>query len=192
VAYEDLTGQWDYRSLPDNVVLADDVLIERRDSFRRYRSTQRPGLVLAEGVRVYTWSEFSIEPEGQVTVGRDSLLVGATIMCAERITIGSGVVVSYNVTIADCDFHPIDPELRMADAIANAPGGDPTLRPPLETDPVVIGDGAWLGVGSIILKGVHVGEGARVAAGTVLTISVPAGAVVAGNPAQIVKGGRRG
>ncbi|MEY2449869.1 MAG: hypothetical protein QOH79_3345 [Acidimicrobiaceae bacterium] len=186
MTYEDLTGQWDYRTLPNNVVLADDVLIERRDSFRRYRSEQRPGLTLAEGVRVYTWTEFSIEPEGQVTVGRESLLVGATIMCAERITIGSGVVISYNVTIADCDFHPIDPEQRMADAIANAPGGDPTRRPLLETDPVVIGDGAWLGVGSIVLKGVHIGDGARVAAGSVLATSVPAGASVAGNPARIV------
>jgi acetyltransferase-like isoleucine patch superfamily enzyme len=188
VAYEELTGDWDYGVLPANVLLGDDVLIERRDSFRRYRSEQHPGLVLADGVRVYTWTEFSIEPGGQMTVGRNSLLVGATIMCAERITIGSCVVVSYNVTIADCDFHPRDPALRMADAVANAPGGDLSQRPPLETDPVEIDDGAWIGVGSIVLKGVHIGAGARVEPGTVVTRSVPPGGRVAGNPAQLLDG----
>ena len=186
MAYEELTGNWDHGSLPDNVVIGEDVLIERRDSFRRYRSEQRPGLVLGDGVRVYTWTEFSIEPTGQMTVGPDSLLVGATIMCAERITIGSGVVVSYNVTIADCDFHPRDPELRIADAIANAPDGDRRARPPLETEPVEIGDGAWIGIGAILLKGVQVGAGARVDPGAVVTRSVPPGARVAGNPAQVV------
>ena len=186
MAYEELTGNWDHGTLPGNVVVGDDVLIERRDSFRRYRSEQEPGLVLADSVRVYTWTEFSIEPSGQVTVGPGSLLVGATIMCAERITIGSGVVISYNVTIADCDFHPRDPKLRIADAIANAPGGDLRMRPPLETDPVEIGDGAWIGIGAIVLKGVQVGAGARVDPGTVVTRSVPAGGRVSGNPGQVL------
>jgi acetyltransferase-like isoleucine patch superfamily enzyme len=185
VAFEELTGNWDHGTLPDNVVLGDDVLIERRDSFRRYRSERQPGLVLDDGVRVYTWTEFSIEPAGQVFVGRDSLLVGATIMCAERITIGSSVVVSYNVTIADCDYHPRDPDLRMADAVANAPGGDLRSRPPLETEPVEIGDGARIGIGAILLKGVRIGAGARIDPGAVVTRSVPPGARAGGNPAQV-------
>jgi acetyltransferase-like isoleucine patch superfamily enzyme len=185
MTFDDLTGSWDYSSLPANVILGRDVLIERRDSFRRYRSTLSTGLRLGDGVRVYTWTEFSIEPGGYVDVGPRSLLVGAIIMCAEQVSIGSDVTISYNVTIADCDFHPLDPGLRMVDAVANAPDGDKSKRPPLVTQPVVIEDGAWIGIGAIILKGVTIGAGARVAPGSVLSSDVPPGTTVAGSPAAV-------
>jgi acetyltransferase-like isoleucine patch superfamily enzyme len=113
------------------------------------------------------------------------LLVGAVFMCAEHISIGERVVVSYHVTIADSDFHPIDPEARRLDAIANAPGGERSLRPRVESHPVVIEDDVWIGVGAIILKGVRIGRGARVMPGSVVTRDVPAGATVAGNPARL-------
>jgi acetyltransferase-like isoleucine patch superfamily enzyme len=118
-------------------------------------------------------------------VGDDSVLVGAVFMCQERITVGRAVVVSYGVTIADSDFHPRDPELRRRDAEASAPGGDPAQRPAIEAQPVEIGDGAWIGIGAIILKGVRIGPGARVGAGAVVARDVPAGGVAEGNPARI-------
>jgi acetyltransferase-like isoleucine patch superfamily enzyme len=90
------------------------------------------------------------------------------------------------LAVADCDFHPLDPALRREDAIACAPEGDRSLRPRLDTAPVAIGDGASVGIGAIVLKGVRIGPGARVAAGSVVTRDVPAGAAVAGNPAAIV------
>src|SRR5205814_9088328 len=102
-------------------------------------------------VRVYTWTTFNIEPTGLLEVGDDSVLVGAIFMCAEHIFVGRRVVVSYNVTIADSDFHPIEPSLRKQDAIANAPAGDRSQRPPLVTRPVTIGDDVWIGIGAIIL-----------------------------------------
>jgi acetyltransferase-like isoleucine patch superfamily enzyme len=106
-------------------------------------------------------------------------------MCSDRITLGKRVVVSYHVTIADSDFHPRDPEARRLDAIANAPGGDRSQRPPVLSSPVVIDDDVWIGIGAIVLKGVHVGQGAKILAGAVVTRDVPAGAVVSGNPARI-------
>jgi len=108
-------------------------------------------------------------------------------MCAERIRIGKRVIVSYNVTIADCDFHPRDPDVRKADAMANAPQGDRSRRPVLEARPVVIEDDVWVGIGAILLKGVHIGRGARIGPGAVVTRSVLAEGAVLGNPARAVE-----
>jgi acetyltransferase-like isoleucine patch superfamily enzyme len=98
------------------------------------------------------------------------------------------VIVSYNVTIADSDFHPRDPELRKLDAMANAPQGDRSQRPAVIAKPVVIEDDTWVGIGAIVLKGVRIGRGARIGAGAVVTSDVPPGATFAGNPARLIEG----
>jgi acetyltransferase-like isoleucine patch superfamily enzyme len=186
----ELMGTWDYCTLPPNVAVGQGCWLERRTSFDRFRSTRFPGLVLGDRVKVYTWTTFNVEPSGRVAIGADTILAGAVFMCAGDITLGERVVVSYNVTITDCDFHPIDPDERLRDAIANAPQGDRTRRPPLVSRPVVIGDDVEIGIGAIILKGVTIGHGARIGAGAVVTSDVLAGAMVVGNPARAVE--RRG
>jgi acetyltransferase-like isoleucine patch superfamily enzyme len=183
-----VTGEWDYGTLPSNVVLGRDCWIERPQVFERFRSERRPGAILGDRVRAYGWTVFNVEASGCVEVGADCVLVGAVFMCAERIRLGAGVVVSYGVTIADSDFHPRDPEARRRDAEANAPAADPAARPALETSPVEIGDGAFVGIGAIVLKGVTIGPHARVAAGAVVARDVPAGALAEGNPARATPG----
>lgn len=182
----DLTGDWDYRTAPANIQFGEGCWIERKQSLAKFRSTRQPGLVLGRNVRVYTWTEFNLEPTARLTVGDNSILVGAIFMCAKEIILGRHVIISYNVTIADCDFHPLDPDDRKRDAIANAPYGDRSLRPKLIAEPVVIEDDVCIGVGAIILKGIRVGQGARIGAGSVLTRSIPPNANVQGNPARII------
>jgi acetyltransferase-like isoleucine patch superfamily enzyme len=183
----EFTGEWDYSTLPRNVQLGEGCFIERKESFARFRTKRQPGLVLGLRVRIYTWTAFSLEEDALVEIGDETILVGAVLMCAQRITIGRRVIVSYNVTIADSDFHPVDPEARKLDAIANAPFGDRSHRPQFQSRPVIIGDDARIGIGAIILKGVVIGHGARVGAGAVVTREVPPGATVVGNPARIVE-----
>jgi acetyltransferase-like isoleucine patch superfamily enzyme len=185
--FDTLDGTWNYAELAPNIRVGKDCFLERKDSFERFRSVQNPALVLGERVQVYTWTTFNVEPSGTLEIGDDSILVGAVFMCAGSITIGKRVVISYNVTIADSDFHPRDPELRKLDAIANAPYGDRSRRPPLVSDPVTIEDDVWVGIGAIILKGTRIGRGARVGAGSVVTSTVPPGARVQGNPARVVR-----
>lgn len=182
-----VTGEWDRSALPGNIRLGERCWIERPQSLERFRSRRDPGLVLGDDVRVYGWSMFSVEETGVVQVGRGSVLVGAVFMCRERITLGEDVVVSYGVTIADSDFHPRDPVARRRDAEASAPGGDPAARPAIDSAPVQIGDGAWIGIGAIVLKGVSIGPGARVGAGAVVSRDVAAGGRVQGNPARPVE-----
>jgi acetyltransferase-like isoleucine patch superfamily enzyme len=77
---------------------------------------------------------------------------------------------SWDVQILDNDFHAITV--------------DGTTRP--STAPVTIGDRVWVGTRALILKGVEIGDGAIVAAGSVVSRDVPPGTIVAGMPARVV------
>jgi len=184
---DEIVGSWDYRKLPDNIRIGADCFLERRESFERFRSQQSPGLVLGDRVRVLTWTTFNVEPSGRMEIGDDTVLVCAVFMCMTSIRVGAGCHVAYNVTISDCDFHPIALEARRRDAIAVAPNGDRARRPPLPAAPIVIGRDVWIGTGAIILKGVTIGDCATIAPGTVLARDVPAGACAAGNPAEVTE-----
>ena len=185
VDFSSIRGAWDFADLPANVRVGSGCWLERRDSFDRFRSERDPGLVIGDRVRIYTWTTFNVDPTGFVEIGDDSILVGAIFMCNERISVGQRVVISYNVTIADSDFHPLDPEERKRDAITNSPYGDKSQRPAIISRPVVIEDDVWIGIGAIILKGVRIGQGARIGAGAVVTRDVTPGTTVAGNPAVV-------
>jgi acetyltransferase-like isoleucine patch superfamily enzyme len=102
-------------------------------------------------------------------------MTGATLVAAEWIEIGDRVFVGANCVIVDTDFHPLDPSARQVDVLAGA------------HSPVVIEDDAFIGMRSIILKGVRVGAGSVIGAGSVVTQDVAPGAVVAGNPAVFVR-----
>ncbi len=94
----------------------------------------------------------------------------------KEVTIEDGVMIANYCHFADTDGHPTDPERRVA--------GEPPL--PEEVKPIRICRNAWIGHRAQILKGVTVGEGAIVAAGSVVVKDVPAFAVVAGNPSRVV------
>lgn len=114
--------------------------------------------------------------EAQICIGKDSGMSGATICCMKRITIGEYVGLGSNVSIFDHDFHPINPFYRKFHN-----------EDYIECKEVTIEDFAWIGANSIILKGVHIGKGAVVGAGSVVTNDVPPLTVYAGNPAKFVK-----
>ena len=63
----------------------------------------------------------------------------------------------------------------------------PVLHNPVEFEKVVVKNGADLGIGSIILPGITIGMGAIVGAGSVVTKDIPDYAIVAGNPARLIK-----
>lgn len=187
----ELDGTWDYSQLPANVTLGRDCFIESPRLLGGFRSERQPGLVLGDGVRLHLggWGGMvSVEREGMVTIGADSTLVGVQIMCLRSITIGKRVVISYNAVLADSDFHPAEPDKRRADAISGAPFGTFTGFHPTPHAPVRIEDDVRIGINAIVLKGVTIGAGARVDAGTVVTKDVPAGAVARGNPMTITLG----
>lgn len=112
---------------------------------------------------------------GSITIGDNVFLPGTSIVSYQNVTIGNHVLLGPLVTIMDCDGHPL--EWHDED--------DDVER--LDIRPVEIQDKAWIGMGSIILKGVTIGKNSVVGAHSVVTRSVPDDTVVAGNPARVIR-----
>ena len=181
-------GDWWKEPIPPNVVFGEGFYCESAQVFRFLKSKTPRAVVFGDHVSVYGGCSFSIGINGKCTVGDFTLLNGALIMAEERIEIGSHCLVSWNVGIADSDFHPLAPAQRIIDAHALAPFfKNRPPRPEIRTAPVIISDNVWIGMNAVILKGVTIGENSVVAAGAVVTKSVPPNVVVAGNPAVVTK-----
>ncbi len=179
---------WWKEPIPANVQFGVGLFCESAQVFRKLRSRQTPAVVLGDHVSCYAGCSFALGDNATCSIGDFTLLNGALLMAEERIEIGSHCLISWNVGIADCDFHPLDPATRRTDAEALAPYfRDRPARPALRSAPVIIADNVWIGMNSVILKGVTIGENSVVAAGSVVTRSVPPNVVVAGNPAIVTK-----
>src|SRR5215210_8839004 len=179
---------WWPHPIPESVAWGEGIYVETAQIFRFTRTKLRPGVVLGNHVSCYAGVSFSIGENASCKVGDFTLLNGALIMAEERIEIGKHCLISWNVGIADSDFHPLEPAQRIEDTLALAPyfEGRPQ-RPTLRTAPVIIKDNVWIGMAAVILKGVTIGENSVVAAGAIVSKDVPPNVVVAGNPAVVVK-----
>lgn len=94
--------------------------------------------------------------------------VGSTIISVEEIVVGDDVAFANDVYVMDSDSHGVEGR-------------------PHKQAPVHIGDGCWIGARAMILPGVTLGKRVLVAAGAVVTRDVPDDALVAGNPARVVR-----
>jgi acetyltransferase-like isoleucine patch superfamily enzyme len=178
------TGRWIDGPLPPNVRLGQDSLITGQHAFKRFRSVLEDAIVIGDHVTLDA-PHLSIGPRGRLIVGDWSMISAALLMAEQEIRIGRYVAIGWNASIADSDFHPIDPALRQQDAIACSPLSPGRTRPAVECRPVIIEDDVWIGPCATILKGVRVSAGAVIEPGAMVTRDVPSRARVAGNPARI-------
>jgi maltose O-acetyltransferase len=150
------------------------------------------------GQRVRVWGRPSVRAEGKLIV-RDRVRLVSTIATTELVAgpggtleIGESAFINYGCSIAanlsvrigprcslgthviimDNDFHQIDPERRNE-------------RP--ESRPIILEENVWVGARAIILRGVTIGAGSVIAAGSVVTRDVPPRAVAAGMPARVIR-----
>ena len=181
-------NDWWKEPVPPNVFWGEGVYLETAQIFRFMRSKRERAVEIGDHVSCYAGVSFALGENASCKIGDFSLINGAMIMANERIEIGKHCLISWNVGIADSDFHPLDAARRRIDTMALAPFyKDRPPRPDITARPVLIKDNVWIGFNAVILKGVTIGENSIIAAGAVVTKDVPANVVVAGNPGVIVK-----
>ncbi|MBA2745288.1 MAG: acyltransferase [Flavisolibacter sp.] len=180
---EKIPNDWFVGTIPSNIEVGENTVVESSFSFQYFFSSLPVALKVGNNVTLWR-TAISTEEKGMIEIGDFSYLTNASLVCAEKITIGKRVFIAGGVTIADSDFHPLDPALRLADTIALSPIGNPKDRPVMRSVPVVIGDDVWIGFNATILKGVRIGAGAIIQPGALVTDDVDAGVTVSGNPAK--------
>lgn len=105
------------------------------------------------------------------------------IWVRERLTIGNHVNIGANVLIYDTDAHQLNYLARRGEINAN-PKAPQTC---VQSAPVTIEDDVWVGANCIILKGVTIGARSVIGAGSVVTKSIPADCIAAGNPCRVIR-----
>ena len=111
---------------------------------------------------------------------------GTVIECTESISIGSNVLVSSNCSIIDTNSHSINHMERRHDVQDWKVGLHAKDWTVVGHKPIVIDDDVWLGLRSIVMKGVNLAKGTIVAAGAVVTKSTEDFDIIGGNPAKVI------
>jgi acetyltransferase-like isoleucine patch superfamily enzyme len=161
------TGQFtraELKRCPDSVVVEPGALVFHPEN-----------VSLDEDVYIGHYAILKGYYKNELVIGR-----GAWIGQAAFLHAAGGIRVGADVGIG--------PHVCILTSTHADPGRElPIMAGAIETAPVVLEDGCDIGIGAVILPGVTVGKGAQVGAGAVVTSDVPAYAVVAGNPARILR-----
>jgi len=107
-------------------------------------------------------------PGSKIIIGNNTGLSGTVISSAISVEIGNNVKCGANTQIMDSDWHPEDPR-----------SGTPKS--------IIIHNNVWLGLNVVVLKGVTIGENTVIGANSVVTKSIPANVLAAGNPCKVIK-----
>jgi len=174
----------------------------RRSWFaRRYLvASIGPGCDLRPGCVIEGGKPAPGQPHKGIILGKGVVLYPGVVLTTDAfsaesgISIGDGTWINRNTLIQGSGGVTIGRDVLFGPAAIVWSSGHridasegPILGQGLTFAPVVIEDGAWIGAGAIILPGVRIGAGAVVGAGSVVTKDVPSQAIVAGNPAQVIK-----
>ena len=156
------------------------------DNVKIYNHPNNPGaIILREGVFIDGILE--VYNNGFLTIDNYTFFGNSRIYCANKISIGKGCWIADHVFIMDSNLHPISAKRRLQDGIDLSKGIFPDVYCDIPNAPVTIKDTVWIGVNSVITKGVTIGEGAIIGAGSVVKKDIPPWTIVAGNPARVIR-----
>lgn len=115
-----------------------------------------------------------LTPYAKIFIGNNVGISGSVISATKQISIGNNVLIGSGCIICDSDAHPIHPHERNNNNLT-------------KSSPIEIEDDVFIGARCIILKGVRIGYGSVIGAGSVVTKNIPPMSIYAGNPAVLIK-----
>jgi acetyltransferase-like isoleucine patch superfamily enzyme len=136
---------------------------------------------------VFIDGTLEVYERGKLVIDDYTFFGNSRIYCANSILIGKGCWISDHVFIMDSNLHPTSAKRRFQDAINFSKGIFPDVYSNIANAPIVIQNSVWIGANSVVLKGVTIGEGAIVGAGSVVTKDVAPWTIVGGNPAKLIR-----
>jgi acetyltransferase-like isoleucine patch superfamily enzyme len=162
---------WDWYPdpLPDNVRFGPRCYLETRWSFHHCRSQREIAVEVGADTGFWGWVQFHLGRDAQVRIGRYGSILGSIFSTNASITVGDRVLIANECVLGGSRW-PAPPQERVG----------------IADDDIVIEDDAWLGHRAVLLGGAHIGRGAVVGAGAVVTGAVPPYTIVAGDPLRTV------
>lgn len=124
--------------------------------------------------------------DARISIGDNSGISSSCLWAKEKITIGNYVNIGAGCIIMDTDAHNLDWKIR-AGLVLDAKNEIIEDSTSAKSAPITIEDNAFIGTRSIILKGVTVGARSIIAAGSVVTKSIPPDCIAGGNPCRVLK-----
>lgn len=129
----------------------------------------------SNNIGVFSRSRIVTDNHGaEILIGNNVGMTSVTLFASEKIEIGDGCLIGGNVLITDSDWHSLD-------------YNDRNNKNKIGRAPVIVGKNVFIGTRSIILKGVEIGDNSVIGAGSVVSKSIPANVIAAGNPCKIIK-----
>lgn len=184
-----IDGDWYDKGIPSSVNIADNAYIGTSYGFSAFYPTSESALRIGEASGCYDLAEFIVSGKGKVQVGNFTILNGSTIVCNSKITIGNHCMLAWGSVLTDCwsnieHVHISKRREILINVSINAYRKYPFLT---EAKPIIIEDNCWVGFDSVILPGVTLGRGSIVGCKSIVSEDVPSYAIVAGNPARVIK-----
>jgi acetyltransferase-like isoleucine patch superfamily enzyme len=146
------------------------------DSVIIYQDREGGDILLSEEVHLHQGTALQNGREGAISIGKATHIQPRCQISAYK---GSVYIGKRGEIAPNCAFYPYDHCFLP---------GVPIRKQNLKSrGDIVVGDDVWLGFGVIVLDGVHIGNGAIVGAGSVVTKNIPEDCIAAGNPARVLK-----
>jgi acetyltransferase-like isoleucine patch superfamily enzyme len=141
---------------------------------RLYNIRGQRGAIKVDAHSIIAGELLTFRHGGQIDIGQWCYVgEGTKIWSAEHIRIGNRVLIAHNVNIHDTNSHPLNAQERHRHFVEIVQNGHPATISTVKSSAIRIGDDSWIGFNSIILKGVNIGEGSIVAAGSIVDKDIP-------------------